>query len=558
MSAKALYKNINEHKDKLSKPHFLFSAEAPKFPEKNTVGLNHDDIVNHLKGAGYDAVGVEGHYGAPEKSILVYGVNKDQAHQLHGLAARLGQDSSIYSDGKNHEMKFHHGEHAGKTIKGYGTTFHPEKPVDYFTTLPGGTHHFTHHFNFENSHLGKSEDLQKGQSGDWHSEGYSIKHKMEGNKIHVSAHDKDGNRVGGVSFIDKGDHIKNAPASFVSVDKGHQRKGIASAMYLHAEKVTGKKAQKSHNTTGAGAKLWDSPNRAFGKSEDLQKAPLVDQEYSQVHWPHHPNELGKYKKTIVTGGQRVHVHETDDGHIFSITENGHHSGKPISRVEVRSMNPDTHDDTPYVSTAHTEEQHRGEGLSTLLHNVALKHYGNLKSDTLLSPSSNKLWGKLKGKVSLATTDDRKTQHEATWVGKSEDSSRIELTHYSAHPDLKEVDPAFKGTGVDSRTRGRDTEHPHSFFYGPEGEHEDVVKQRLPHKYTTSIDTKEHPIYDIGTDPQGFHKQVLQENNQAFNMDMMHSKIKEAGFSGFKNSAHPTLPHVYVMYKPLKVKKVQNG
>jgi hypothetical protein len=149
MSAKALMKSIAEHKSKITGPHFLMSAENPKFPEKNHLNLDHDAVLAHLKGAGYDAHEVNGHYGAPEKSIVVYGVTPKHAESLHGLAAKLGQDSSIFSDGKNHEMRFHHGEMAGKKILGQGTQHHSTKPADFFTTLPGGAHHFTHNFDFD-------------------------------------------------------------------------------------------------------------------------------------------------------------------------------------------------------------------------------------------------------------------------------------------------------------------------------------------------------------------------------------------------------------------------
>lgn len=150
MSAgKALFKSIKEHRSKIDGPHFLLSAQNPKYPEHNQLGLDHDAVLGHLQGAGYDAHAVEGHYGAPEKSIIVYGVTPDHAEKLHGLAARMGQDSSIYSTGQNHEMRFHHGADAGKKITGQGTQWHKEKPADFFTSVPGGTHHFTHNFNFD-------------------------------------------------------------------------------------------------------------------------------------------------------------------------------------------------------------------------------------------------------------------------------------------------------------------------------------------------------------------------------------------------------------------------
>lgn len=149
MSAKALFNTIKEHKDKIAGPHFLMSAENPKFPEKNELGLDHQAVLSHLQGAGYDAHEVKVQSGDADRSIVVYGTTPDHAEKLHGLASKLGQDSSISSDGQNHEMRFHHGERSGSSIHGAGTTHHKTKPTDFFITLPGGANHFTHNFDFD-------------------------------------------------------------------------------------------------------------------------------------------------------------------------------------------------------------------------------------------------------------------------------------------------------------------------------------------------------------------------------------------------------------------------
>ena len=67
---------------------------------------------------------------------------------------KLGQDSSIYSNGGKHEMRYHHGEKAGKSHLGSGTEYHKEKPKDLYTTLPNGKH-FTHNFDFDKLHDSK-------------------------------------------------------------------------------------------------------------------------------------------------------------------------------------------------------------------------------------------------------------------------------------------------------------------------------------------------------------------------------------------------------------------
>lgn len=291
--AKSMMKAAMDHKAKVSGPHFLLSAENPKYPHKDTLKMGHEKVLHHLRGAGYDAHEVQGHYGAPEKSIIIYGVDKDHADKLHGLAARMGQDSSIHSTGEEHEMRFHHGDDAGKKVTGKGTNWHAKKPGDFFTSLPGGQHHFTHNFD-------------------------------------------------------------------------------------------------------------------FGKTEPMAKA--------------------------------------------------------------------------------------------------------------------------------------------------EDSIPGKLVHYSSQGGLAQIDPKFRGKGVDRGVKGRDTEHPHSFFYREGTEPEHVVTSRAAHKYTVHHDESKQPLYDIGADKEGYVAEAVKQNQGVFNMEIVHSKLKEKGFHGFHNSSHPTLKNVVVMYHPMDVKE----
>lgn len=167
-----MYKKILKHVDKelkdltknenprslLQKPHFIFSAENPVFKDKVKLNMSHEDVVNMLLGKGYDVSEIQGFYGKPEKSIVIHNPHHESVDSLHRLAHKLGQDSSIYSDGYNHEMHFHHGENAGKHYKGQGTNFHKKPPEDFFSTI--GDTHFTHNFNMDDLHPGESSTLK--------------------------------------------------------------------------------------------------------------------------------------------------------------------------------------------------------------------------------------------------------------------------------------------------------------------------------------------------------------------------------------------------------------
>ena len=111
-------------------PHFIFSAENPLYPTK--FKMSHDDVLGFLNDRGYKAESIKGKYGDHEKSILVHNPPKHAVKHLFNLAHSLGQESSIYSNGHDHEMHFHHGDNAGKHIKGQGTAFHKKPPEDYF------------------------------------------------------------------------------------------------------------------------------------------------------------------------------------------------------------------------------------------------------------------------------------------------------------------------------------------------------------------------------------------------------------------------------------------
>ncbi len=157
---KGILNAMRDHRDKIGAPHFIFSAENPKFIEKSEFKLNHDQVIHHLRGAGYDAHELKG---SPERCIAIYGVFPEHAEKLHDLAKRLGQESSVYSDGKNHEKRYHHGEKAGKKEYGNRTAWYREKPGSAHSTLPGGQYHFTHLFGNDDElgELDKAEKIQE-------------------------------------------------------------------------------------------------------------------------------------------------------------------------------------------------------------------------------------------------------------------------------------------------------------------------------------------------------------------------------------------------------------
>ena len=125
------------------------------------------------------------------------------------------------------------------------------------------------------------------------------------------------------------------------------------------------------------------------------------------------------------------------------------------------------------------------------------------------------------------------------------STAVRLEHYSPKQGLKQIDPKFKGTGVDSRAR-RDSWHPHSFFYRQGGAPESVVAEGAKSKYVVNL-SPDHRLYDLGTDTEGHVKASQDAAHGALNMDDVHERLKSSGYKGFFNSKHPELAHVVALY-----------
>lgn len=146
-------------KQLLQKPHIIFSTENSPYPEKVSRPVSHEVAVKALQNAGKGKViSVEGHYGSPEKSILVSDPDEKQMGLARHLIDTTGQESHIESDGYSHKLIYGHGPNSGKIVHGKGTEFHETKPDDFYSVLPTGET-FTHNFD-----LDKSEDLLKSKN----------------------------------------------------------------------------------------------------------------------------------------------------------------------------------------------------------------------------------------------------------------------------------------------------------------------------------------------------------------------------------------------------------
>ena len=101
------------------------------------------------------------------------------------------------------------------------------------------------------------EPLTKGKKGDWQKEGYTFKY-TGGNTHIVHAFDKKGNQVGEYEFAHLTDPYPHLDPLWVSTDKKHQRKGLATGAQLLAEKETGLPIRTANVQSGDGIKFSEA------------------------------------------------------------------------------------------------------------------------------------------------------------------------------------------------------------------------------------------------------------------------------------------------------------
>lgn len=140
--------------------------------------------------------------------------------------------------------------------------------------------------------LSKSEDLEKIVLDP--NAGYTLKHSMGEMEnpyqdeqepivwgVRVTAHAPDGSQVGSALLLQHPHHADELEPYGIEVHEAHRRRGIGSAMYAHAEKITGKKVVQSGYQTSDGNALWagNAKLKQFGKTEPLAKSDWPTSKY---------------------------------------------------------------------------------------------------------------------------------------------------------------------------------------------------------------------------------------------------------------------------------------
>ena len=444
--------------------------------------------------------------------------------------------------------------------------------------------------------FGKSE-LEKGQKGDWKKEGYTISHEVYDEHpdygcpmLIVSAHHPKHGEVADahIQLGPNEDENRASPENPIpmstNVRSAFRRKGIATAMYEHAERVLGRKIARGSEQSDDAKALWSQPSRPFGKSK-LVKAPIENYDSSiGREVPEHPmKERYEHsaKSTEVAPGIYHHaLFSNRNQEALHMLSNHPDPFYPKATIYSQLLGDAERPAGPMmVQLSQVHPEHKGKGHGKALYEFALKHHGTIHSDELVSPQAEDVYWHLKGKgaeVKFGKPDTRE-RHQAKYMpgftpsfrklaanektSYSKEMEKVQtLEHYSPKSGLQAIDPSYQRTGADVRARHHQTEHPHSFYYrkGTALPPEDVhVHGAASSKYEIDI-PDDAKLYDLSTDPEGHISSLRQEsmsspiNPGVISMDDIHGRLKSLGYHGFYASEHPALSNVVGLYHSMPV------
>ena len=390
----------------------------------------------------------------------------------------------------------------------------------------------------------KGEDLDKGINGDWSKEpGYRFQINSTRNPdYHLLKVYHGRNRIGSLAYSQRPHSIQGS-GKWHDVTQGqiapeHQGKGIYQEMLRRADEHV-----KSLGSTGLKSEGWQQSrmsNRVwekvgkeinpdpkfgigrgtytFGKNDDLAKG-----EFRSAAFKHKDGtvaETGAYHniEPWLLGGSMNHrpdgPHNSSDWEAGFVTNGGafmnrdqaakHVNLQRYSPVTGQLRNLDSQD-----PEAFGKEEEPPEGL---------RQYRGLDRDYFMP------------------------YQRSEPAGESEDLSKadgkpIQVQHYGTTPGLKELDPAFQGTGSAGQEKNRSKRIPRTYYYTRPGTPESHVASGA-HLYHGEL-PKNTKLYDMGADPLGLMagKWKQTKNGQMYeapDKDRAEKKLVAAGYQGYHN------------------------
>lgn len=443
--------------------HVIFTPENPMHPSVHGQNPSIEEVTKFLRGQGENAEIINGHYGKPERSILVNSPKNTKG--LMSMAQSFGQDSLIHSKGGNHTMHFLNGSTAGQTVTGKGTKFLKEAPADHYSTVQTeeGPLHFQHNFDF-----GKAEALIKAEE-----HGYCTMFLFDGvdkpDILHVT------HKYFGKGFKDDKEIIealekyfkKNPFKSFTEVfDKEEffgpdkdirvlrpsSNKKFLPDLKEELEKIIVDKwpEYKPHTTVSAnvdcidypivdyvlvkgGKVVWSAKGLMY-KNEDLKKSPLPYHDHvtfgsgEGFQNPEDTPHRKQLSEVTLPNGLIYRQYHTPKQVSFDPNVHGHREhylfdkGGNIPLAYIQTAHVDDpmseHGYWPHaVQLSEVDPDYKGKGLGRQLYMATLLHgTKHLTSDSKISPEAHKAWKSFKGMPGLGGKIGKYTEQVPTELG----------------------------------------------------------------------------------------------------------------------------------------------
>lgn len=409
--------------------------------------------------------------------------------------------------------------------------------------------------------------------------GYGVNHKKT-NKLsgglyhHVFQEDKDKTRhtisnsprpsVQGLSEVvvmNDPNHVKEGPhIHFAGVHDGAKGRGLGKIAYRQAIKHHGE-LYSDKSMTPKAAKVWQSMSENPDFHVELSSHPEGSH---KVSWARKSKE---YKDPLLKSDRLEKMfgsREDKSGRPISGKFSGHADGEHIKTTKMPNRLYYHSFKQPHEKTYHLlsySQDPSGRGIAEVVvnkHNIIDKeaHHPAYSQDHV---------NILKNKAESYIGKTKKRSFKDFVLGKNDEKDRINLVHFSKHPDLQELDPNYMGTGTHSPETKHGVPSTRRTFYYREGEgaYEPSVTGSARHKYKTSI-PKDHKLHNIAEDTGGIYKKLKSEAmKRQVNPGMVTSEeyidaIKDAGFHGYYNSGHSRLPHVVALFHKQPVKPLKKG
>jgi len=362
--------------------------------------------------------------------------------------------------------------------------------------------------------------LEKGLHGNWEAEGYKISHIPRDNGVmEIHAHAPDGKHVGYAMIYPHETEPHALMPMVTSIRPEHQRKGLATAMYRHAENVSGKMVLPSTDQSPDAQKLWNQPKRPSGKSE-LEKGLHGDWQKEGYRISHSfPEDY--CKDCAIHSDTEMRVSVTKDG-------------REVAHAHIGGGH-ESHDFL-WPRGINVDKAHRRKGIASAMYQHAENYYGkHIKPSDAQSEDAIYLWAQ--PKRPFGKNDWQKSYQ----LHKEEVKQPEILHHYSRQAGLKSIDPRQMGMGTSGDFNKRFNpsqieDFPHTSFHYIQNQPEDVVRHGAVSKYTLRLDPDKHKLYDLSHDKEGLVRQAIDENQGAWNYENMLNRIKGAGHYGIWSSA----------------------